>query len=358
MVRNIFLITLFISQAIASEGMVTVLEAPLFRVPDQTTPVIQYVRKGDRIYVHPVVTTDRERYGSIRPDKRAIRRSQMEVDPYLKPTPEVQNYHDGFDFVLTKDNQGRDAWILRDHVHVWYEDRREFSQKTPRPDPTDYRLLEPLPETYPLNRLETLRANIQFSLGTPLTQTYPYPESIRGESYGYQMELNLSMLKRLQKDFKGRFHAGGVITVRSVTSDYVLQTRRASEQWTKIGFGGAVSYDPWRTDEHRLTLTWSALAYPFNQVSIGQADNAGIEEIRNYFGWNLGSRIAADWQRLKFIGDLNLVAGIWAELESPFQMSANSGTNRPTWWNNGANDKFTHNSSFTVAGQIGIQSTY
>ncbi len=53
MVRIILVIFLLSLNTFAKEGVVTVLEAPLFKIPDQNSFVTQHVRKGDKIYIHP-----------------------------------------------------------------------------------------------------------------------------------------------------------------------------------------------------------------------------------------------------------------------------------------------------------------
>ncbi|MBY0518540.1 MAG: hypothetical protein K2P81_16630 [Bacteriovoracaceae bacterium] len=354
----LLLLSLSWINAFAAEGMVVVLEAPLFREPNKESPVIQYKRMGDKVYIHPTVVENRNRYDMSSVTKEVIER-QPPVTDQMPIDEKVYNYHDGMDFVLTKDNQGRDAWMIREHVKIWYEDRREFSQKDPNPDPTDYRLLEPLPKNYPLIHKERLRGSFAFSMGTPQTNRYPYGEKIVAESYGYQAEFNAQLLTQLESDKAGRWFVGGIITVRTVDSTYTLETRKAIEQWTRLGGGAVVNFDAWRTEKNRLTLSWAALVYPFSQVNISQSSpDTGEEEIRNYWGWNLGSRAGAQWQRIGFLADLDFIAGLWGEIESPYNLQAKSGTNRPQWWRSGSSDSFNSKITFSLAGLVGIQSSY
>ena len=354
--KNIFLLSLLLRCALSfgAEGVVVVVEAPMFRVPDKNSPVVQYAKKGQRVYIHPVVTNDREAY-DIRPSKKALERQKTRDDLFLKVKPEVQNFHDNYPFILTKDNQGRDAWMIREHVYVWYEDAREFAQSLPTPDPTDYRLLEPLPSAYPFNRSETLRANMRLSLGTPLTQNYPYRERIQADSYGYQFEFNAQMTRRVRKEASNRLYAGGLFTFRTVNSDLTLETRRSREQWNKIGFGGVLTYDPYRTDLHRITLSWAAIINPFHQVSISQTDLNGVTEIRNFLAWNFSSRVGAEWQWLRVTETLDLTMGVYSELESPLNFNSSTPSNRPEWW---SGDQFNSAINFTLAGFVGLQSAY
>jgi hypothetical protein len=345
---------LLISHAIAGEGSIIVNEAPMFRKPDINSPVIQYMKKNERIYLHPVVTDKIYKY-RVKVEDKHRKRVEQPDDPFLTPSEDLKNFTENSDFLLTKDGQGRDAWILREHVYVWYNDAREKKQVFRASDPTDYRLLEPLPENYPFNRVETLRANMHLSLGTPLNQNYPYSEKITAEAYGYQFEFNASMSKRLSRDPSNRLYGGGIFSMRLVESRYTLESRNASEQWVKLGFGGLLSYDAYRTDQHRLSLTWAALVNPFNQVAVAQKAQDNVVEIRNFRGWNFASRVGVQWQRVKITDHLDFSSGIWAEIESPLRMQAQTPTNRPEWW--GANS-LNSELNLSLAGFIGIQSFY
>jgi hypothetical protein len=328
----------------------------MFRKPDISAEVVQYTRKGQRIYIHPAVVVDRSKFANVPLNEKAYKKKLAE-DNAMPISEDVANYHDGMDFILTKDKQGRDAWMLREHVHVFYEDQREHAQKDPYPDPTDYRLLEPLPETYPLVRNELLRGGLAFSMGSPYVRTYPYNEKIKAEATGNQLEVHGQLSRQLKFDERGRWFGGGMFTVRTSQNRYTLETRRSDEQWTRIGGGGHMTYDAWRTDDQRITLTGSLIVYPFSQASISQS-MGGVEESRNFTGWNLGGRTGAQWQYLRLIGELDFVLGVWGELESPMQMQAKTSTNRPQWWAAGKSDTFNANATFTFAGIVGFQSTY
>jgi hypothetical protein len=328
----------------------------MFRHPDVSSEVVQYTRKGQRIYIHPAVMVDRAKYSDVPFSEKALKEKLDDGDPMII-NKDVAEYHDGMDFVLTKDKQGRDAWMLRQHVHVFYEDKREYAQQDPYPDPTDYRLLEPLPDTFPIIRRERLRGSFALSLGSPYSRTYPYNEKIKAEAAGYQLEAHGQLSRQLEIGRRGRWYGGGMFTVRTTQSRYTLETRRASEQWTRLGAGGVLSMDAWRSDEQRITVSGSLIAYPYSQASISQSEN-GVEETRNFWGWNFGGRAGAQWQRVRILAELDLILGVWAELESPMRMQAKTSTNRRQWWGGSKSDTFNPNATFTFAGIVGLQSTY
>lgn len=310
--------------AYAAEGMITVLEAPFFREPTTDSSVIQYVRKGDTIYLHA----------------------------------SVLNEDESGEFLRTKDKQGRDAWILRSHVHVWYEDYREAGQRTPRPDPTDYRLQEPLPERYPIADLTGLRGWVQVSLATPWTANYPYNEKVTAQGYGQQFEFATAVTWQREKDETKRWFVGGIFAVRTSIADYVMINRRAEERWLRVGAGPLFSYDPYRAEKYRLTLYTSVLAYPYTTANIRQEMPGVGSDQREYWGWNVGGRAGLQWQRLKLFPTCDLVLGVWGEVESPLAMQSRLTGKRPDWWEKSKGDTFNTGVNTTLAAQIGIQSSY
>jgi hypothetical protein len=347
---------LLTSLTFAAEGMVSVLEAPLFRRPYRNSSVIQYVHQDEIIYIHPLVLVDQSAYGNLPEGKKLG--SDDKDDPFSL-TEDIENYHEGSEFVLTKDNLGRDAWILREHVHIWYEDPRELSQKTASPDNTDYRLMEPLPDGYPIARLEKNRGSIALSLTSPQTTNYRYNQRVTAEGYGNQFELNAQLLRVVSRELSGRWYAGGLLSIRTAENEYRLESRSAQEQWTRLGAGGVISYDAWRSEKSRITIKGFLLAYPLTQVTIRQNERAsGDEEIRQYRGWNSAARLETQWTRIKFFQNLDFTLGLWSELESPMELEAKTSTNRPQWWGEGKGDSFSSSIAFTFAGVVGLQSSY
>lgn len=363
MVKRALCLLLLCQTALAGEGRVSVLEAPLFRRPSVKSKIVQYVQKNELIYIHPQVLVDEKKYREFRPDEatRLKLEEQLAKDSDLKD-PFFEDgapaYNPSSKFVLTKDNQGRDAWILREHVHVFYEDEREFTQLEPRPDPTDYRLREPLPASYPLYDHDKVRGWLQFSLGSAMAKNYPYRERITSEAYGRQLELNAAMLWIRPSDRRERSYFGGFFTVRTSTSDYTITGgRRTTETWTRFGLGPLLSYDPYRFEQHVVTLYVAPIVYPYAQASITQK-LAAAEDTRNYWAWGASARFGAQYQRLKVTSVLDLVVGVWAEAEGPLTMRSKNTARVPAWWRENSNDRFSTGFTYTLAGQIGIQSSY
>lgn len=363
MVKIFLVLFLITCEVLAGEGRIVVLEAPLFRRPSVKSKIVQYVQKGETIYIHPQVLVDENKYNHFRPSEKKRREieKKMANDPDLKDAyfdGQESNYNPRMNFILTKDNQGRDAWIIRNHVHVWYEDEREFTQLDPKPDPTDYRLVEPLPDDYPLYDNDKTRGWIQFSVGSEFSRNYPYREKIVAESYGKQLEFNSAMLWQRASDTSDRTYLGAFLTVRTSNSDYVLESRKSTETWTRIGLGPLITYDPYRHGKNRVTLFFSPIIYPYAQVSVTQEDRTGILDRRAYWGWSGSGRFGAQYQRLKITSTLDFVVGVWGEIEAPLSMRSKNTARVPSWWASNKGDNFSTGFTYTLAGQIGIQSSY
>lgn len=363
MVRVFLFLCLLGTNALAGEGRVSVLEAPMFRRPSVKAKIVQYVQKGEIIYIHPQVLVDEKKYRQFRPDTETRERLEKELaqdpdlqDPYFdNDTPA---YHDKLKFVLTKDNQGRDAWVLRKHVHVYYEDEREFTQLAPRPDPTDYRLTEPLPTDYPLYDHDKVRGWLQLGVGSAFSRNYPYKEKIIAESYGQQLELNAAILWQRGSDPLERTFLGALLSIRTSTSDYTLQTRTSKETWARFGIGPLITYDPFRQEKNLITLYAAPILYPYAQVSITQSNPAGTDDTRTYWAWGASGRFGAQYSRLKVTSVLDFVVGVWGEVEGPLSMRSKNTASVPAWWAENKGDNFSTGFTYTLAGQIGLQASY
>ena len=58
MVKKLLLTLFIIPNCWAVNGIISVLEAPIFGEPNETSKVIQYYRKGDQVYIHPQETEE------------------------------------------------------------------------------------------------------------------------------------------------------------------------------------------------------------------------------------------------------------------------------------------------------------
>ncbi len=340
----------------AAEGMVVVLEAPLFARPNKDAPVVQYVRKGEKIYLHPEVLADPNAHAALAPGPEGRRRAEESLGVEM-PAP----VDPASTFLRAKDNQGRDAWILREHVHVWYEDRREWAQRDPIPDPTDYRLMEPLPEGYPLDKSPRSRAWAQLALASPWARSYPYERDTRNKAHDTQLELTASVMWRRSDRPLNRWFMGISATWRQTEVEYLMPGFGSRERWSRFGFGPSVSYDVLRGEKSRLSLYGTAMLYPFTQLTVTQSDLTATSDpandSRTYWGFNAGARTGAQWQRA-LGANLDAMVGAWGEAELPLPMRSRNTAAQPSWWRADKGERFTSPALFSFAIFVGLQSAY
>lgn len=100
--------------AYSLEGVITVLEAPAWKKPNQSSVIVQYFRKGDTVTIIDIPITNSR-------------------------------------FIPVWDNLAKPAFIDAKHVKVYSGDSAELQTKSLNQDPTDYRMDEPLPDNYPIS---------------------------------------------------------------------------------------------------------------------------------------------------------------------------------------------------------------
>jgi hypothetical protein len=329
-VRMSLFLFLFCLKAFATDGVVTVLEAPLFLEADEESRVIQWVRKGQKIFLNPEVVQilEEDREGN---------------------------------FYRTLDKSGHEAFILRHHVWVETDDKLELSQTLHRPDTTDYRLIEPLPKKYPFIQPQGYRGSILYSMGTTNPNNYPFNQKINSRQSGAQHELNIVSAKRALADLSDRWYFGGMFVVRSFSQRLVMdqKLRTADEEWYKLGVGPLLMYDIFREDQHRVNIWTAIMLYPYNHTNILQTDKVtNTSSDRSYRSYSMAGRVGINYQRIKIIGDTDFVIGVWFETEMEQTYRFVDGDNKVSFWKNYKGDSFNVPYQFTLAGTIGFQSAY
>jgi hypothetical protein len=321
------ILLLFPLFSFATDGMITVLEAPLFEKPSEDSKIVQWMRKGEKIYLNA----------------------------------EVEQIFEGDqsgDFYRALSSGGEEVFILRHHVWVYTNDKKEREQTLYRPDKTDYRLVEPLSKRYPLADPEGFRGLVSLSFGSTPSYNYPYNQKIKSRNSGLQNELNFLAARRGFNDLSNRWYIGGALNVRRNFQEFQLETRRVDEEWYKISFGPYISYDTLRDDDQRFSVWTSLLFVPYTQVNINQRDDDGTLYERSLRSYSLASRFGTTYQRIKILEEIDFIVGIWFEVESEQTFYFVGGDKKSNGWVNGGADSFTIPYQFTLAGQIGFQTAY
>lgn len=339
------LIIFFSVNLFAAEGVIKVLEAPLYREENLDSKIVQYVRKGDKIYLYD---------GALRnQDYVAVDTIFVSEDDIKFPDRTNQS-----DFYATIDKQGQVAFIAKKYVDVLYLDNRELKQTPLKPDPTDYRIAEPLPREYPLYSPIGHRAYLAAGIGPNPKNNYQYRQRIRNESYGYNQELSAMFSNKIAYDRRERFYFGGALNFVTIKSNFDLETRTAQEDQLKLGIGPYLSYDPFVSDTFRITFFTSLIFNIINQHSVTQNDPVtNKSETALFTGSSLTPRFGAFVNIPALAEGLDFIAGISLQSEWPRKLINRAPVEYAGYWNQEKNDSI-DNALFQTALFMGLQKSY
>ena len=351
MKKNFLLILclLFSPSLSAGKGIVLVLEAPLLRKPHIKSKVVQRLRKGQKIYIH-----DKHFFpGPFQSIPYSA--ADLEKIKWLETDPHPH-------FYLSMDKVGNDAYIPKEYIKLITGDEREFSQRiTPfQPDPTDYRIEEPLPEGYPLNPKHYYRGQFSFLIGPPLKGNYLYPQSILKEDLSTRKGFSFSYTHKISWDHLNRFYFGGNFHLWTSRALFTLfdftQTQEARGQ---LGLGPYLSYDAWRSDDYQLTLQ-GTLSLNWNRIIVSQNADDGAFEERSFSGFSLTPRLGSFFQKRNIWPKLDLLLGLELQLHPPSSLKSSTPVEISPLWQEAGASKDVFNIAFGASWTFffGFQSQY
>lgn len=362
--KLLILMMILSSNVFALEAVVTVLETPLFKDKSYDAPVVQYLRKGDVIKIHPSVANERrmDEYAPS-PEKLKILREKMKASPEYIEDPlfsgeEKNTFYVEDEFIPTLDRQGHRAWVLSEHIYVYFGDSREFDQRMVDKDPTDYRLEEPLPRNYPLKTVTGYRGQFLLGITQPYFESYPYRQNIKRKGYNSPVELNVSFFRQAPGNYHDRLFIGGTLSFKTFSNSYTFADRRFSEErGIKLGLGPTISYDAFKGNKNRINLSGTILLNLIDRFQIKQRLDDTVDQ-RVYTGYSLAPKINLQYHRKQIFPDIDFVLGTSMEIGFASSYRAQDGGSQRGWWNNLGDDKFTSDTLFTLGGYLGIQSAY
>lgn len=362
--KLLLLAFLFITaKAFALEAVVTVLEAPLLRAKSYDAPVVQYFRRGDVIKVHPALKNT-TKYDDMAPPPGKYRELKKKLeslpewqDPLFKDGKEHTAYIED-EFIPVVDRLGNIAYVLSEHIYVYFEDEREFAQIVPKKDPTDYRLQEPLPKNFPLFKPTGSRGQIFVGMSQAYNESYNYPDSVKTKSYANPVELYMSVLKQAPHDLRDRFYIGANWYFRGYENSYdFFDFRSAKEKYFQFAIGPLLSYDAYKGEKNRLNISYAINLIPINNLMITQELDDKKEQ-RVYRAINFSSRLGFQYHRKEIAEDMDFVLGTFMHYESPASFQAQDAGSNRNWWRKIGGEKYTTRGFFTLTGYLGVQAAY
>lgn len=354
-----------INSAFALEAVVTVLEAPMLKEKSVDAKVVQYLRRGDVIKLHPGYHPNLD-YEHLAPrsEKQAELMKKWKESPEAKEDPIFQGQSYDIDpndrFVPTLDRSGNTVYVLREHLYVYYENEKEFEQPVKITDETDYRLLEPLPKKYPLIAPAGYRGQATLGLAQTYLENYPYTDNIRSKGYQSPLDFTIMLLKRAPDDKKDRLYIGGLFALRTFKNEYILfNGRNTSENYLKIGLGPAISYDAYKGIKNRLSLNLAVNLWLFESVQIKQWDRIqDLKDQRTYKSYTVAPRAGFQYHRKEIFPEVDFVLGLYAEGELGHTYRTSKKAKQTSWWSSEKSDKFSTPTMFNIVGIIGVQAAY
>lgn len=345
----ILLVLLSISSAFSFEkkyeGVVTVLEAPIFSIPDINAKVIQYARKGEKIKVHP-------HYFNFVEKELEIVDLGEEPDPLLN-NKNPRDFSNEFYLILSKD--GQEAYIPKKFVHLSFNDPREFKRRNLKIDPTDYRIKEPLPKNYPLKVKTGYRGGASFAIGNSVASSYSFGEKINSADSSFYKDLNLTWSRKALISSEDYIYYGGMVSISSFSTSSKHNTYKSSESEFNVGIGPRIIYDPIRYTDSFFSLAFSLPIYFVKNLTV-QIDTETESNERVYKSFSINPQLDIIYSKSKLIHDLDFTIGVRSQLNlfTNYSLVSDDSTQESVW-----NDsEFNQERRIQLSYFIGLQTNY
>lgn len=333
----------------AGEGIILVLETPLFEKADVNSKILSHVRKGDKIYIYD---------GDMGNAPHEVDFAQYDPAILENKHYEISEQNDQ-GFFKTTDGKGKDAFILKGHIKPIYKDAREsINAISPyTKDPTDYRLAEPLAPKYPIYEQDIFKAALLFSFGPPDNSPYVYPSTVVKEDYSSRKGFKFLYMKNMLSDETNRFFLGGLFSSNAASSERILENGNLSKEINKqAGLGPVMSYDFYRKENLTISAVGGILLV-INETKVDQSRNGEVADLRKYQGRSLLPHIGNHLQIHNVIPKLDIVAAINLELNLPHSQKGSAAA-EPSLWNNPNLENLSKSLQAQYSFQIGIQTNY
>ncbi len=291
-------------------GIVIPLTTPLFSEPSKMAPISMYVREGTKIYIH----SKHKGYGPgdvIYEDQKVL----------------GQDNDDKSEFYLTLDKTGQDAYVLKDHVKLIYEDSREFEKNiemVPR-DNMDYRLSEPLSPIYPFFEKNLYKANLSLDVGPARKLKYDYSLITNSERYLPSMGFSLNYTKTVNADKENRLFFGGILQYNYNGAEFIFPNNINSfEESYLMGIGPYLLYDFYRSEKSIFSIEGGIIlnmVYTLIYNKDHQQNEILIDQ--TYDGFSITPELRMTYQqKVSFVDNLKYFAGIKLQTNLPYTLKS------------------------------------
>ena len=321
LVTSLFFIIGLPLYASTNRGVVIVLEAPIQVKPRLNAKVIQYARKGQKLYVHP----------------QHFMKGQL-AELIVDPKETFSNYEQDqtlISYYQTITRNGQKAYIQKKHVKLIFNDERELTQ-TISPyhrDPTDYRLEEPLDDNYPFVRPEAYRSGLLLTLGPNITTNYRYSAAIGNQEVSTEKGFQFFYVRKANWDKRSRFFFGATSHLSFSQSKFNLINGQSSQENSyQLGVGPTILYDIWRSKDYALS-TGTSLLVNYNRQTITQ-DSITENDVngRAFTGFTIAPNAYSYFSFKDIVKNIDLVAGLSVQAFLPHKLSASATQDQSNLW--------------------------
>ena len=186
------------NRGFANDAIVIVFQASLRNAPNDNATILQHIRKGERVYI------------------------PASLDLTI-PLPE---------YIQTLDKIGNTAFIKSQYIKIITNDAREdqWPNSIGSYDPTDYRIEEPIPATYPYMDHEYRRSTIDLSGGTNPHDLFDYGHTFADQTYSYEGGIRFFTSRKLNSDRTNRHYIGIIGGVSSVNNSFIFTDGSTAKQ--------------------------------------------------------------------------------------------------------------------------------
>ena len=323
LLAGLILGSLNFSQVLAYDAVVIVLEAPLLREPKLSSTVVQLKRKGERVYV---------------------------------PNEEVVN-GELPEFVATFDRTGNKAYVPSKYLKVILgtTDESKMPITIAGHDPTDYRIEEPIPESYPFDNRKYNRASLSVSLGNNTKSPYGYNSEFNSQKYSAETGGRLMLTKRVSYDKHDRFFFGIIGFITTAKNEIKFKNlNTATESRDAIKLGPWLTYDAFKNEKYRLTIG-TGFTFNYHRTNLF-IDGPTEGEERLFSGFSLSPMTSTVFQAKSFIPNLDFLAGVDLTLYLPYSLKTKDQAELPNLWQGG--DQISYSIKPQASVFLGVQTTY
>lgn len=311
------------STSLAYDGIVIVLEAPLLRAPSLDSTVVQTIRKGQRVYI----------------------------------PNEIFNSGNIPEFIPTFDRTGNRAYVPSKFVKVitGTTEENQMPISFAGHDPTDYRLEEPIPTTYPFENRGFLRASASFVMANNTKSPYAYGTSFSEQEYRDEMGVRLAFTRKVDHDKNDRFYFGAIGFITS-SKNYIdfKNDYTAEESRDMIRLGPWFTYDAFKNEKYRLAIG-TGFTFNFHRTTLF-IDSATFGEERLFSGFSISPMASTTFQITEVLPMTDLLLGADLNFFLPYSLKTTDIPEDPSLWSGG--DEISQGLKAQASAFIGVQVSY